>query len=144
MHLEASWEADARQTSARTLLADGSLKTPRTSQRRQRLSRGAPGKRSDRGKFFLDHQEIPIPFDGKISLLIAVEVDASVAGFVGAGKIVEVKSAGFQFVVADLVLPGGIHAHQDPSVLAKNVVDESDVTDFITVQAIVKCDAARV
>ena len=42
------------------------------------------------------------------------------------------------------VFPCGIHAHQDPSVLAQDVVDAADVIDIITVQAVVECDAANI
>ena len=77
-------------------------------------------------------------------MLVAIVVLRPFPRLVRTRKMGEVKSAGLQLVIADFVLPGRIHAHQDPPVLSQDVVNVPDITCVVAVQPIVKGDAACV
>lgn len=77
-------------------------------------------------------------------MLVTVVVLRSFACSVGAGKIVEIESFNFQFVKADFVFPRRVHAHQNSPVLSQDVIDAPDMARIITVQTIIKGDAACV
>lgn len=77
-------------------------------------------------------------------MVIAVVVLRSIPRAVSACKVIEIKPAGPEFVMADFVLSPRVHGHQDASVPAKDVVDVPDIVDRITVQTVVEGYAAYV
>lgn len=94
--------------------------------------------------FFSFNQQVPIVFNGQITLFVAIIVNRALFCFVDVSKIVKVKSFLSQFLATHLRFTAGVCLHQYASVFAQHVVHISDVVGFITVQFVVVSHSALV